>query len=212
VAVLAVDMPFVSAETVSRLLSAAAGADGAWLVDGSGRRQLAGVVRPALVPVPAAARGLPARVLMTAGRVRDVPALDDEAADIDTWDDVARLSGLEGGARFRKIWHVNLHDWIDELCDALDIETEVDEALILDLAKVAADNVIRMAAPVTTYLVGYAAGSAGADEAEIERIAAKAQALAEGWDRPPDAADPDDVEDDVPDDTGVDHSADEYDE
>jgi hypothetical protein len=107
---------------------------------------------------------------------------------------------------------VNLHDWIDELCDTLDIETEVDEALILDLAKVAADNVVRPAAPVTTYLLGYAAGAAGADEDEVERLAARAQALAEGWDRPSDATDPDDVDDDVPDDTGVDHSDDEYDE
>lgn len=107
---------------------------------------------------------------------------------------------------------MNLHDWIDELCDTLDIETEVDEALLLDLAKVAADNVVRKAAPITTYLVGYAAGSAGADEETIEKLAAKAQALAEGWDRPSDAADPDDVDDVVPDDTGVDHSGDEYDE
>ena len=106
---------------------------------------------------------------------------------------------------------MNLHDWIDELCDTLDIETEVDEALLLDLAKVAADNVVRMAAPITTYLVGYAAGSAGADEEEIERLAARAQALAEGWDRPSNAPDPDDVDDDVPDDRGVDHSDDEYD-
>lgn len=119
---------------------------------------------------------------------------------------------LEGAAPFRKIGLVNLHDWIDELCDALDIETEVDEALILDLAKVAADNVVRMAAPVTTFLVGYAAGVAQADEDGIERLAARAQALAEGWDRPSGAADPDDVEDAVPDDTGVDHSADRYDE
>jgi len=107
---------------------------------------------------------------------------------------------------------VNLHDWIDELCDALDIETEVDEALILDLAKVAADNVVRPAAPITAYLVGYAAGSAGADEEEVEGLAARAQALAEGWDRPLGSADPDDVDDDVPDDTGVDHSDDKYDE
>jgi hypothetical protein len=106
---------------------------------------------------------------------------------------------------------VNLRDWIDELCDALDIETEVDEALILDLAKVAADNVIRMAAPVTTFLVGYAAGMAGAEGEGIERLAARAQSLAEAWDRPPDAADPVDVDDDVPDDTGVDHTGDEYD-
>jgi hypothetical protein len=107
---------------------------------------------------------------------------------------------------------VNLHDWIDELCDALDIEIEVDEALILDLAKVAADNVVRMAAPVTTFLVGYAAGVAGADADGIEPIAARAQALAEAWDRPPDAPDPIDVDDDVPDDTGVDHTGDEFDE
>ena len=33
---------------------------------------------------------------------------------------------------------MNLHDWIDELADVLDVETEVDEGLILDLARVAA--------------------------------------------------------------------------
>lgn len=108
---------------------------------------------------------------------------------------------------------MNLHDWIDELCDALDLDldAEVDEALILDLAKVAADNVVRMAAPVTTFLVGYAAGAAHADEDGIERLAARAQVLAEGWDRPPGAAEPV-LPDDVPDDTGVDHSDDRYDE
>ena len=111
---------------------------------------------------------------------------------------------------FSKIEPVNLHDWIDELCDALDIETEVDESLVLDLAKVTADNVVRMAAPITTYLVGYAAGAAGADEEAVERIAARAQALAESWERPSGAADPDDVDDDIPDDRGVDHSDDEY--
>jgi Domain of unknown function (DUF6457) len=104
---------------------------------------------------------------------------------------------------------VNLHDWIDELCDTLDIETEVDASLILDVAKVAADNVVRMAAPLTTYLLGYAAGAAAADEAEVERLAALTQVLAEGWDRP--ARSTADVDDDVPDDTAVDHSDDEFD-
>jgi hypothetical protein len=102
---------------------------------------------------------------------------------------------------------VNLHDWIDELCDALDIETEVDEALVLDLA---ADNVIRKAAPITTYLLGYAAGSSDADVEEIERLAAKAQRLAEQWDRPATAVDPDDIDDEVPDDSTVDHTTDEF--
>ena len=30
---------------------------------------------------------------------------------------------------------MNLHDWIDELCDVLDIEAEADEGLLADLAK-----------------------------------------------------------------------------
>jgi hypothetical protein len=105
---------------------------------------------------------------------------------------------------------VNLHDWIDELCDVLDIDAEVDEGLVLDLTKVVADNVERPAAPITAYLVGYAAGLADADPEGVERLAARAQALAEGWDRPGNAPDPDDVDDDVPDDSEVDHSNDAY--
>jgi Domain of unknown function (DUF6457) len=105
---------------------------------------------------------------------------------------------------------VNLHDWIDELCDALDIETEVDEALVLDLARTAAHNVERPAAPVTTYLLGYAAGQTNAKPDRIERLAAVAQALADGWDRPGGAPDPIDFADEVPDDDEVDQIADRY--
>ena len=71
---------------------------------------------------------------------------------------------------------MNLHDGSTKLCDALDIETQVDEALVLDRAKVAADNVIRKAAPITTH--PHACGHSDADVEEIERLAAKA--LAEG--------------------------------
>lgn len=106
---------------------------------------------------------------------------------------------------------VNLHDWIDELIDVLDVDTEVDEALVLDLARTAAHSVDRPAAPITTYLLGFAAGSRDADPETIEALAAKAQLLAEGWDRPAGAADPD-LPDEVPDDTGVDHSGDVFDE
>ncbi len=122
------------------------------------------------------------------------------------------MLGVAGGARSGKSDLVNLHDWIDELCDVLDIETEVDEALILDLAKVTADNVVKIAAPITSYLLGYAAGEQGADPAATEALAAKAQALAEGWDRPAGAPDPVDVDDEIPDDSAVDHSGDTFDE
>ncbi len=105
---------------------------------------------------------------------------------------------------------MNLHDWIDELSDVLDLDTEVDEALILDLARVAAHNVARPAAPVTAYMLGYAAGAAGADPEQVEALAARAQRLAESWDRPAGAPDPDDVDDAIPDDSSVDHTGEAY--
>ncbi len=76
---------------------------------------------------------------------------------------------------------MNLHDWIDELCDALDIETEFDEGLVLDLARDAAHNVERPAAPITTYLLGFAAAQQGAGPEALERLAAAATQLAENW-------------------------------
>ncbi|HET7689253.1 MAG TPA: DUF6457 domain-containing protein [Nocardioidaceae bacterium] len=74
---------------------------------------------------------------------------------------------------------MTLHDWIDELCDALDIETEIDEGLILDLAREAAHNVERVAAPISTYLLGYAAALRGGSQEEVEKLAGAAMALAE---------------------------------
>ena len=101
---------------------------------------------------------------------------------------------------------MNLHDWIDELSDVL----EVDEGLLSDLTRIVTENVERPAAPVTAYLLGWAAATQGADPDGVERLAARAQALAEGWDRPADAPDPVDITDPVPDDSTVDHTGDEY--
>lgn len=96
---------------------------------------------------------------------------------------------------------MNLHDWIDELCDVLDLDVEVDEALILDLARDAAHNVERKSAPITTYLLGYAAAQAGGDPEEVERLAGLAAGLATRWDKSPDEIDREveDVEVEVPD-------------
>jgi len=87
---------------------------------------------------------------------------------------------------------VNLHDWIDELCDVLDIEVDFDEAVVLDLAGDAAHNVERPAAPITTFLLGYAAAASDGNPVELERLAGVATVLAKRWDRPADAVDPDD--------------------
>ncbi len=120
------------------------------------------------------------------------------------------MSPLPHPGGVRDIGLVNLHDWIDELADVLDVETEVDEGLVLDLARVAAQNVQKTAAPITAYLLGFAAGADDANPEQVERLAARAQQLAESWDRPADAPDPDDVDDEVPDDSSVDHSSDLY--
>lgn len=87
---------------------------------------------------------------------------------------------------------MNLHDWIDELCDALDVEIDLDEALVLDVAKDAADNVDKSAAPITAFLLGYAAARSKGDPDRVEELAAAASDLALRWDKSPDAL----VEDD----------------
>jgi hypothetical protein len=126
---------------------------------------------------------------------------------------VGAPQGLRVRPRDGNAESVNLHDWIDELCDVLDVEAEIDEGLVLDLARVAAHNVERRSAPITTYLLGFAAGSSGANPEAVELLAGKAQRLAEGWDRPADAPDPLDADDvEVPDDSMVDHVGESYEE
>jgi hypothetical protein len=75
-----------------------------------------------------------------------------------------------------------LDDWAVRLVDALGLPsgTVVDVATVLDLARDAAHNVARPAAPLTTYLVGYAAGLAGGGEADVERAVRIAAELATG--------------------------------
>jgi hypothetical protein len=92
---------------------------------------------------------------------------------------------------------VNLHDWIDELCDVLDVEIDLDEALILDVARDAAHNVARPAAPITTFLLGYAAAGAQGDPDEIERLASAAVDLARRWDKPADVLEHEDDDPEV---------------
>ena len=72
-----------------------------------------------------------------------------------------------------------LAGWIAELCAALDVDpASVDATLVLDLARDAAHGVARPAAPLTTFLVGLAAGRKGGGKAAINEMAEIAAALA----------------------------------
>lgn len=72
-----------------------------------------------------------------------------------------------------------LADWIDALAQRLDIDPDdVDLKAVLDLARDAAHNIERPAAPVTTFMVGYAAGLS---DRPIEDLFAEATKLAVHW-------------------------------
>jgi hypothetical protein len=74
--------------------------------------------------------------------------------------------------------------WMDELCRALDVPADLAASrdVLLDVARDAAHHVMRPAAPLTTFLVGYAAAQAvarGADPAvAVNEAATTASALA----------------------------------
>jgi hypothetical protein len=73
-----------------------------------------------------------------------------------------------------------LDNWLRELCEALDLPLELatHRDLILDVARDAAHGVARPAAPLTTFLVGYAAGQAGNAGEAVTQAAAVATSRA----------------------------------
>ncbi|MCB2412116.1 DUF6457 domain-containing protein [Demequina sp. TTPB684] len=75
-----------------------------------------------------------------------------------------------------------LETWVTALSQELDIDvTGLDTQALLDVARDAAHSVMRPAAPLATFLVGYAAGVAGTGLAGVEEASAKASALALDW-------------------------------
>lgn len=67
--------------------------------------------------------------------------------------------------------------WIEALKKELGITTEIDKTLILNVARDAAHAVERPAAPVTTYLLGFAA-ALGAD---VQTAAEIIEKMAKQW-------------------------------
>ena len=76
---------------------------------------------------------------------------------------------------------MNLQKWMDELCTELGVDTDVDVSAILDLARDAAHNVDRPAAPLTTFVVGYAAAMRGGTAKDVADCSDLATDLATEW-------------------------------
>ncbi|MCX4982019.1 NTP transferase domain-containing protein [Streptomyces sp. NBC_00572] len=187
--VLSADLPFLDEDTVRRLLGALAEdpeAEAALLTDAGGRDQplvaayRAAPLRRELARI-AGERGTldggPLRLLTGALRLTRVAAGPLASFDCDTWEDIATAR-----ARIREHGTV-LDEWITAVKDELGIELDVDTGVLLDLARDAAHGVARPAAPLTTFLVGYAAASAaaGGGPEAVAEAARKAAALAQRW-------------------------------
>jgi hypothetical protein len=70
-----------------------------------------------------------------------------------------------------------LETWAEEVRSSLGIDASVDVQAVLGLAGVAAHAVVRPAAPLTTYLVGFVAGRAAANGDDPAIAAAEATRL-----------------------------------
>ncbi|MFF2896355.1 NTP transferase domain-containing protein [Streptomyces sp. NPDC057966] len=189
--VLSADLPFLGAETVATLLAAAGEGqrDGALCTDQEGRDQpLVAVYRAEplrrelalLATEHGGLSGLPLRLLTHELDLARVAAGPLASFDCDTWEDIASAR-----ARIREHGAV-LDEWITAVKNELGIELDVDTGVLLDLARDAAHGVARPAAPLTTFLVGYAAAMAssegGGDNATaVAEAARKAAALALRW-------------------------------
>lgn len=114
---------------------------------------------------------LPVRVLLPRLDVMEWPVPAAALADVDTEEQlaVARTRAAEEAT--------DMQEWVDAVRAALGVDVAVDIDAILDLARDAAHNVDRPAAPVTTYLLG-AAVAAGADPAHATALVGE---LARAW-------------------------------
>lgn len=181
VLLLAADLPFLDRRLVGELTAVPPDADGVIATDGDGRDQpLTGGYRTAplrralsaLTAGGGGPRDLPMRRLLAALTLRRVPS--NGPMDCDTWRDIA-----DARARISDHGQV-LDEWLAAVKAELNIDPEVDTQALLDAARDAAHGVTRPAAPLTTFLLGYAAARHGTDQASAARAIG---ALVERWQR-----------------------------
>jgi molybdopterin-guanine dinucleotide biosynthesis protein A len=187
VLVLSADLPFLGERTVRQLIGTlgTSGREAALLTDAGGRDQpLVAAYRTEplrrelalLATEYGSLTGLPLRLLTQELDLARIDAEPLASFDCDTWEDVSAAR-----ARIREHGNV-LEEWITAVKDELGIELDVDTGALLDLARDAAHGVARPAAPLTTFLVGYAAAQAGSGgPAAVAEAARKAAALAARW-------------------------------
>jgi molybdopterin-guanine dinucleotide biosynthesis protein A len=156
-------------ETVSALITAAAGNDGAWALrsDGSGQPLCACVRTDLLRDLLAPTQGInqsPLR-LLSGLKMVGVTVNPDQVVDFDTWQDVAKA--VNGSEVMDQITQM----WMARVATLLDVDShEVLTAELLDLTREVAHGVERKSAPLTTFLLGYAAGKDSLTPEEVRKL------------------------------------------
>ncbi|MEY9927099.1 molybdopterin-guanine dinucleotide biosynthesis protein A [Catenulispora sp. GP43] len=199
VAVFAADLPFLDVEAVT-LLRRSLTADAVLFTDERGKDQpLAAIYRRNALGAALGAlselRGARLFAIVEGLDTTRIPDTRGVTADCDTWDAVhaARALVATRPATKTKMGDMDdkklLADWCAAAAAELGLTghelAEGDLDAILGLAGVAAHNVLRPAAPLTTFLAGYAVGlrsSAGGGRGALDGPIAKLSALAQAWD------------------------------
>ena len=97
--------------------------------------------------------------------VTTVEALVDDA---DTWEDVARLRQET----------TTMNEWLTTVCEKLGIDPVIDTDALLELVRDVAHHTERKNAPLTSYLLGYAAANKSLSAAQLAELAAELGRLA----------------------------------
>lgn len=169
--ILACDMPHASrgVDSLWEQLEAHSDTEGAMAVSVDGRKQpLLGVYSTQAlgreVAVASEGSGLTnSSVFRLLARLNLLAVAVPEGStdDVDTWEDAAAL-GIDNELEAdMKSQEETLEEWCRTLLQAFELEgVEVDINEVLAVAGVAAHSVVRPAAPLTTFIAGYAAGMA----------------------------------------------------
>jgi len=96
-----------------------------------------------------------------------ITEIEAEVVDADTWEDIARLRQEQ-----------QMDEWLEAVAEKLGIAPAVDIDAVLDLTRDVAHSLERKYAPLTSYLLGYAAASKQLHPAQIAALAAELGAMA----------------------------------
>ena len=159
----------LSGETVSNLIAAAIGNERSWAIrtDGSGQPLCACVRTELLRELLVSTQGINQSPLHLLSRLKmiGVNVNPDQVVDFDTWQDVAKA--VKGSGAMDQITQM----WMARVATLLDVDQhEMLTSELLDLTREVAHGIERKSAPLTTFLLGYAAGKDSLKHDEIHQL------------------------------------------